>query len=800
MSNNPFNYSPGGRYFYFTSLLSSSNPTLRAIGEAGNAAVHANVGKLLGAINDQARDDQSLIMQALNFLKRMQQAELAQEFNYFKMQAERLQRANVSQRLTTFFQNNSLENFNYIEFLAVINEMYTDIDSFKKTIELEKKRLENLDTIFNEFEQYIQANPQEYDLTQTRSSNIRSFVSQSIKNERMNQNFQKVANYVEYFKSATIANNIQSRFRTIFDKVWKNTITQQRLMTLFEGTNIRNLDAAKKALVAEMVMNFMTTASSEIENLVDHIKNVAQQEAISDEVKASLNKEYKRSNDKRANQIVNLFFTGLGDSKTEQMLMQTVGKLKVIDKDSNTEDDLTRLMGRIFNNYYVIKYNNNNKTISGLTKEAIAALNKILDSKEHKKTTADDMTRTGIQKRVRNYLNNLQVKVGEPKITVDTAAVVDGMNSLLGQTDLVDIQIAKKDNLISEAYFANDARRLGESIGSLILSALTTDGQKIDTAAIEIANVTALPMYADVQKIISDALQNMLIQNSKISHESIQIVNEQGDPDIFNEAQWRIDNGFEAGEFSIEAETLRRKYMNTAILQQTRKQLEDVIKDEAQIEIILHSIQNSIKLGATVKSYNKYENNIGFHGGSIGGDLTAQLANITKMLSYGGITIDDAEWLTLAVYNTGAGMVGADLKTPLEAIFSAMGALLLFDDAGAQAQYIMDMAPNMIEQSSPQYLHLYHLNNLYIPSSFVLSRTIEAMENVATVLLNSGFNSTQMANTGVKATIENNVQPPGPGEHDMSAFFAAHSGEVNITLTFLAGFLDIVSSINAAIQ
>lgn len=105
----------------------------------------------------------------------------------------------------------------------------------------------------------------------------------------------------------------------------------------------------------------------------------------------------------------------------------------------------------------------------------------------------------------------------------------------------------------------------------------------------------------------------------------------------------------------------------------------------------------------------------------------------------------------------------------------------------------MSLAPDQIEHTTPQFIHLYHLNNLYIPSSYVLQKTYEAMKEVVNDLTSS------MKTSGVKATINNNVSEE-PGEIDFNAFFNAHKGEVTITLTFLAGFLDLVNSINNAIN
>lgn len=79
-----------------------------------------------------------------------------------------------------------------------------------------------------------------------------------------------------------------------------------------------------------------------------------------------------------------------------------------------------------------------------------------------------------------------------------------------------------------------------------------------------------------------------------------------------------------------------------------------------------------------------------------------------------------------------------------------------------------------------------------MPSSYVLQKTYEAMAAVTNNL------TSEMGKNGVKATITNNVTYDGVST-DMGTFFNAHKDEVSITLTFLAGFLDIIQEINTAL-
>ena len=88
--------------------------------------------------------------------------------------------------------------------------------------------------------------------------------------------------------------------------------------------------------------------------------------------------------------------------------------------------------------------------------------------------------------------------------------------------------------------------------------------------------------------------------------------------------------------------------------------------------------------------YNKLDNDEGFHGGSLGGSVETQLANLCKMLDYGsaGFSPGDMEWLAFAIYNAGPGLLGYGLKKPIEDILSTVAVMLMFDDAGQQAIYL----------------------------------------------------------------------------------------------------------------
>lgn len=781
MDNALENWKVGGRYFYFKSLLDKPSP-FKEIGQAGASALNASSSNgiaLLGNLENGKKDDSSLINQTLQFLQTMIVAERAQEVAYFTDKFKKLKEKQVSSKITNFFSNP--DNFNYQDFIIAINTMYSDINSFKKTVEIEKKRLEEVDKVLRVFDDWKEKNENQYDHALARSQNIRHWIFDTLKSEFNDDSAVTKTQLYNYLNTKTIGNDIQKRFSTIFSKVWKSNITQERLQQLIESGELKNTDSAKKALVSQLVLDFMTTATSTI------VANVSQlQDEFSQRIQEADNQKIKKffsQNDRKAQEIVNTFFSASGNASEEakKTLKYYLNALSNFESD----DPLDRMVSRIFNERYHVVYNDESKRINGLTSKLVIELNKMLDKMKVQPGTKDDQG--GLVTRIKEYLRSCDIKAKRPQVKIDNERVTNFINQLLENADLLQIKIAKKDNLISEAYFANNSRQLAQAVGDLIISTLTTDGQKIDTSALEIAKIELLPQYEHVEKILFSTMNEIIINSTKISREPIEVGN--GNLKIFNEQEWRQKNGFGEGEFSIEAETLRRQFVKEKAIQRVT----NVLEDAQEIEQVLKAIESSISIGATVKSYDKYDNELGFHGGSIGGDVESQLKNITKMLDYGGVTIEDSDWLSMAVYNAGPNLLGSHLKNPLEAIFSAMGAMLLFDDAGSQAQYIMSLAPDQIEHTTPQFIHLYHLNNLYIPSSYVLQKTYEAMKEVVNDLTSS------MKTSGVKATINNNVSEE-PGEIDFNAFFNAHKGEVTITLTFLAGFLDLVNSINNAIN
>jgi len=96
------------------------------------------------------------------------------------------------------------------------------------------------------------------------------------------------------------------------------------------------------------------------------------------------------------------------------------------------------------------------------------------------------------------------------------------------------------------------------------------------------------------------------------------------------------------------------------------------------------------------------------------------------MLADAQINQLDAEWLTFALINCGKGMIGSDNKHALEDYLSAYVGLLMFSDASIISNDIKDYMKSEIV-SSVSNIHLYTLNDTYVPSSYILHETSVAL-------------------------------------------------------------------------
>lgn len=248
-----------------------------------------------------------------------------------------------------------------------------------------------------------------------------------------------------------------------------------------------------------------------------------------------------------------------------------------------------------------------------------------------------------------------------------------------------------------------------------------------------------------------------------------------------------------------ESEKLLEEYLST-LPSKERSEKELAIRKS-----LAESLGNSFYVSTTVKTYNQYQNDIGFVGGSLGANVVQQLTNLQDIFQSAGIKLPkaDFDWLLGAIINCSPiSVIKEQDKHTIEYYLGSMAAFALFDEGAAEAQ-IVNMKDLARPKTVPKILHLYKVNGIYVPGSFVLQETykelaacvdqmnfaVESTHRGAGVTIVNRMNYHDLPNQG--ATWKT-LQTQTPWE-DVS-----HLAEkkVEIKILFLAKLMDIMKGIN----
>lgn len=234
-------------------------------------------------------------------------------------------------------------------------------------------------------------------------------------------------------------------------------------------------------------------------------------------------------------------------------------------------------------------------------------------------------------------------------------------------------------------------------------------------------------------------------------------------------------------------------------------------------------LTDSFYVSTTVKTYNEYSNQIGYLGGSLGGDLESQLNRIAELFMSTGnkLSKDDIDWLRFAIINcTPHSVLGTSNKGLIESYLGSVAALALFDEGSAEGEVIQTFAKQLKDGAnankavnrtgSMKILHLYKGNGIYVPGSYILEQVLKSIQKE--VIPNILMIPTTMKR-GAGITIINNVSERSTNIPNRPIFNrtswnsnawadagTSAEGQVKLQILFLAGLLDIVNSINATLR
>lgn len=221
-----------------------------------------------------------------------------------------------------------------------------------------------------------------------------------------------------------------------------------------------------------------------------------------------------------------------------------------------------------------------------------------------------------------------------------------------------------------------------------------------------------------------------------------------------------------------------------------------------KIDSLKSELLDTCYCSETMKTYIQYQNNIGFLGGTIGGNVQEQLNSLNQLFEEAGmpLTKDEYDFLVDLIVNTGQDTIlGVKYRYKIENYLGAMAAFALFDEGGAEVEILKEqLQPKISQHDHPDILHLYRLNGIYYPGSYILSETLAAVKD-----LNKIMPSHQTH--GAKITINNQISYKDiPKDNNTTpwqeVYNSAINGKVQLHITFLAGMVQILTNLQQRMQ
>ena len=508
---------------------------------------------------------------------------------------------------------------------------------------------------------------------------------------------------------------------------------------------------------------------------------------------AELNRR-KKENDLELNELMEDTFTLGQDSSGQDIILSFAidGDKVIIDQSSGSlGSSIRKLEGAEYFDFQKLTSSVQNMA-SVLKRRASKQLQERLANNMYNILNSDDFEfdEEYLMNQVKQGLENMHISVTGPKVSELASAIqfqqrgdnliVDWQGGINGKNDVVVITV---DDVISNIKINGPTNRLEEVLVDNI------------NPELEFARKEFLTEWnKQLKQTIATA--NRKNYAKKYTHVARAFLKNAAQRDSWDEKL-----------------TEKYKELQAAWGNQKKILIKAGIKEEKLEKIkkqFLNTLASSFYVSTTVKSYDTYLNNMGFTGGSLGSSLNSQLTRLANLFSLSGLSIDaDFKWLKSAIINCSPlTIAGESNKELIENYLGSIAAFALFDEGGAEGKlitnYMKDMERFKNSQVNPNILHLYRVNGIYVPGSYVLRQVYNALTGTVMPLIDS-IDNTMRAGATVEIIngVSENMIPNRPIAHTSHPKTSAWKivgrqaeKSSSIQILFLAGLFDIANSIN----
>lgn len=325
--------------------------------------------------------------------------------------------------------------------------------------------------------------------------------------------------------------------------------------------------------------------------------------------------------------------------------------------------------------------------------------------------------------------------------------------------------------------------------------------------------------YEKVYTTLTDARKQFLSEYETVINDfNVQLMRRR-DPELYSKmAQvFELPKDIQHSNLPDKLKKAHKKFITTITRFQDMLETANIEEEKVNkaIKELRSTLKNSIYTSGTVKTYNNYINDFGFLGGSLGQGMVEQLDRLQDLLSSAGapMSTEDRAWLESAILNCSpASVVGESNKKMIEGYLGSVAAFALFSEGGVEINLINTINNDVKKSSSssaPSIMHLYRLNGMLVPGSYILGQTISTIKNE---ILPTISKIDYIQNKGAGISIVNKANESMIPNRPLSDYYDSYDANawattgqavkksISLNILFLAGFLDLVNSLNDSMQ
>lgn len=584
------------------------------------------------------------------------------------------------------------------------------------------------------------------------------------------QNFAQYGNQLDFFKNeiTDILENTQSA-AGLYDALVK---FNREVNKEIKKKKVSGLDADTRQVREMLGLNSKKSKHSELITFIENLR--------------SFQKKIKKSKDPRKIQDLILPSNEEGKTITLSVIKNAKGEIEVQGLDKLGQTNVAATLN-IKQTYSPKKLED---AISYFKRRASEELRDSLT--EIIRKAADDNMRAQIYNQLGKKLQNIRISVGGPTRNEITGAIQQGLTDNTIWTGKLNV----KNDVVSISI---DVPTLFSFKLENSINGLTTDINNRTTELMERST-----------KEYGDAYVTFIHNNLKDINKNHEYTNYERLTKDFLKANQALEEKYA----NITAEFTKAEKQLNELIEQEKISKDDAEKIIEQQKAFLEELQNTIYVSSTMKTFNHYQNNIGFVGGSIGAGAAAQISNLNTLFKAAGagLTNEQIDWLTFAVINNSPESV-IELKneTLIETMLGSLAIFAMFDEGGAELIQLKERLQGSIQtmKIDPKIMHLYLLNGIYYPGSYVLATIrqtlLEMLDAINDVTENKNaiHNSIRISNSVNMGDLPNKRGKVIESESTLDTGAWGTMAETadkkaSVHVVFLAGLLDVIKELRDA--